>query len=40
MSDEEKTDWGEIAIILACVLAGAAITVFFIYGVALWQIHT
>jgi hypothetical protein len=40
MSDENKIDWGEVALVLTCVIAGAGITVGFIYLVAMIQIHT
>ena len=40
MRDGGKIDWVEVGIIVACVILGSALTVGFIYLVALWQIHT
>ncbi len=40
MSDDGKIDWGEVGIILVCVVVGAILTVGFIYLVAMIQIHT
>jgi hypothetical protein len=39
MSDDNKFDWGEFWLTLACVVGGFVLTVLFIYIVALIQIH-